>query len=60
MRAELIDLASRAGWTAGETFLATLVLTDVSTWSTAAVAAAAAFLSVVKTYFAQKRAARNA
>lgn len=44
----LADMAERALWTAVQAFLATFSLTDLSTTRTAAVAAGAAVLAVIK------------
>jgi hypothetical protein len=55
MTEEIRDLASRASWTAAQAFLAVFLVTDVSTVKSAAVAAAGAGLSVVKTYVNSKR-----
>lgn len=54
MKHKLIDIASRAGWTAAQAFLAVFAVTDVSTLSAALVAASGAALSVIKTTVAQK------
>lgn len=48
MRRWLLDTAERASWTALQTFVATLAISDLSTARTAGIAAAGAFLSVVK------------
>lgn len=48
------DVLERAAWTAAQVFLATWVVTDIQTLQTAAVAAVAAGVSVVKSYFASK------
>ncbi len=60
MTESLKDLVLRAVYTAGEVFLAVLVLTDVSTIRTAAVAAAGAAISVVKTWLAGYLVAKRA
>jgi len=51
---ELQDIASRAGWTAAQAFLSTFVLSDLETLKAAAIAAAAAALSAIKTFVASK------
>lgn len=48
------DVMERAAWTAVQVFLATWVVADMQTLQTAAVAAVAAGVSVVKSYFATK------
>lgn len=48
------DVLERAFWTAAETFLAVWVIADLQTVQTAAAAALAAGLSVVKSYAATK------
>lgn len=44
------DLLARAGWTAGQAFLAVFVVEDLSTAKKAAVAGIAAAISVVKSF----------
>ena len=51
------DTVERAAYTAVEAFLAVFVVTDLSTVEAATTAAAAAFLSAVKTVVVQRRAA---
>lgn len=51
------DTVERAVYTAAEAFLAVFVVTDLSTTETAASAAVAALISVVKTVIVQRRAA---
>lgn len=46
----LKDLAARAGWTAAETFLAVFVVSDLSSWRSALVAAGATALSAAKSF----------
>lgn len=53
-RAQLVDLARRAAWTAAQAFLAVFVIADVATVRAALVAAAAAVLSACKTFVAQR------
>jgi hypothetical protein len=48
------DVLERAAWTAAQVFLATWVVTDIQTLQTAAVAAVAAGISVIKSYLASK------
>lgn len=50
------DTVERAVYTAAEAFLAVFVVTDLSTTETAASAAVAALISVVKTVIVQRRA----
>jgi hypothetical protein len=54
MRAELYDVAERAIWTFIQAFLAVYVVGDMASTKTAAVAGAAAVLSVIKGYVATK------
>lgn len=51
---ELKNLLTRAGWTAAQSFLAVWMVADVNSLKAAAVAGAAAGMSVVKTYVADK------
>lgn len=51
------DTVERAVYTAAEAFLAVFVVTDLSTTETAASAAVAALISVVKTVIVQRRVA---
>lgn len=51
------DMAERAGWTAVEAFLAVWVVGDVASLKAAGIAAAAAGLTVIKTYAKSKVAA---
>jgi hypothetical protein len=53
----MVDIATRAAWTAAQAFLAVFVVADVTTVRTAAVAAIAAAVSVLKTAVASKVAA---
>lgn len=57
MTNELRDLAARAGWTAGQAFLAVYTVEGGSeVTKAAAIAAVGALLSVIKTYVNGKRA----
>lgn len=55
-----IDVAERAAWTFLQGFLAVFLVTDVTTAKSAAVAGAAAALSVVKGFVATKVGGDNA
>lgn len=44
------NMVERAVWTAVQAFLSVFVVSDLGSWESAAVAAAAATLSVVKTF----------
>ena len=51
---ELHNLLSRSAWTAVQSFLAVWMVTDTSSLKAAAVAGAAAGLSVIKTFILEK------
>ena len=44
------DMFERAAWTFVQAFLSVFVVSDLGSWETAVVAAAAATLSVIKTF----------
>jgi hypothetical protein len=60
MKARVLDMLERAGWTAAQAFFATWMVTDQSTVKSAVLAAVAAGLSVIKTFVAQEANARKA
>jgi hypothetical protein len=51
---QLKNIASRAAWTAAQAFLATFAVADLGTAKSALIAAAAAALSVLKTFVSEK------
>lgn len=60
MKARILDMLERAGWTAAQAFLATWVVTDQSSAKGAVLAAVAAALSIVKTFVSQEADRRKA
>lgn len=60
MKARILDMLERAGWTAAQAFLATWVVTDQSSTKGAVLAAVAAALSIVKTFVSQEADRRKA
>lgn len=60
LKSDLLNVAERAAWTFAEAFLAVIVLTDTSTFRTAAVGALAAAVVPIKEFIKRRKALADA